>query len=475
MTAVDNGVDRFFSPASDPDAARDPAPLVVAAGRLAPVKRFPLLLEAALLARARVPDLRLRIIGEGPQRGELERWIADHDAAGWVELPGWVSRPQLRDEYRRAWVVASASLAEGWGLTLTEGAACGVPAVASDIPGHRCSVVDGATGVLAPPARLGDALADVLSDHRRRDALGRRRPGPGPHAHLGRLGPRRAPGVPSRRHHLRSAPDGVPMSDARAWRTIVVVPTYDERENVGPLLTAVRAALPDADVLVVDDNSPDGTADAVEAAAAELGQVKLLRRPGKHGLGSAYRTGFAQALDEGYDAVVSMDVDLSHDPAVLPELLRLLDAGADAVIGSRYVPGGDTVDWPLHRRLLSRWGNRYTSLVLGLQVRDCTSGYRAYRADALRAIEPGTTAAEGYAFLTELVRRLVNQGFRVMETPIVFRDRRYGTSKMSGRIVVESMLLVTRWGARRSPRRADPPPPPPPPGLKARRRSPAAE
>ncbi len=171
VTAVDNGVDRFFAPASDPDAARDPAPLVVAAGRLAPVKRFPLLLEAALVARARVPDLRLRIIGEGPQRGELERWIADHDAAGWVELPGWVSRPQLRDEYRRAWVVASASLAEGWGLTLTEGAACGVPAVASDIPGHRCSVVDGATGVLAPPARLGDALADVLGDHRRRAAL----------------------------------------------------------------------------------------------------------------------------------------------------------------------------------------------------------------------------------------------------------------------------------------------------------------
>jgi len=236
------------------------------------------------------------------------------------------------------------------------------------------------------------------------------------------------------------------VSERPTRRTIVVVPTYDERENVGPLLTAVRAALPDADVLVVDDNSPDGTADAVEAAAAELGQVKLLRRPGKHGLGSAYRTGFERALDEGYDMVVSMDVDFSHDPAVLPELLRLLDAGADAVIGSRYVPGGDTVDWPLHRRLLSRWGNRYTSLVLGLQVRDCTSGYRAYRADALRAIEPGTTAAEGYAFLTELVRRLVNQGFRVMETPIVFRDRRSGTSKMSSRIVVESMLLVTRWG-----------------------------
>lgn len=229
-------------------------------------------------------------------------------------------------------------------------------------------------------------------------------------------------------------------------RTVVVIPTYNERENVHQLLPAIRSIVPTADVLVVDDGSPDGTGEAVEAIAAELGQIKLLRRPGKQGLGSAYRTGFAQALDEDYDAVVSMDVDLSHDPAVLPELLRLLDAGADAVIGSRYVPHGGTLDWPLHRRLLSRWGNRYTSFVLGLQVRDCTSGYRAYRAEALRAIEPTTTSAEGYAFLTELVRRLVAGGYRVMETPIVFRDRRYGDSKMSGRIIVESMLLVTRWG-----------------------------
>ena len=214
------------------------------------------------------------------------------------------------------------------------------------------------------------------------------------------------------------------------------------------LLRAVRASVPDADVLVVDDNSPDGTAALVEEVAADHGQIKLLRRAGKQGLGSAYRQGFSVALDEGYDVVVSMDVDFSHDPGVLPELLRLLDAGADAVIGSRYVPGGATVDWPLHRRLLSRWGNRYTSFVLGLQVRDCTSGYRAYRAEALRAIDPGSTSAEGYAFLTELVRRLVRQGARVMETPIVFTDRRYGESKMSGRIVVESMLLVTRWAIR---------------------------
>lgn len=229
---------------------------------------------------------------------------------------------------------------------------------------------------------------------------------------------------------------------------MVVVPTYNERENVEPLLRAVRAALPDADVLIVDDNSPDGTADAADAVASELGHIEVLRRADKNGLGSAYRAGFALVLAREPEVVVSMDVDLSHDPAVLPQMLRLLDAGADAVIGSRYVPGGATTDWPLHRRLLSRWGNRYTSLVLGLQLRDCTSGYRAYRAEALRAIEPATTGAEGYAFLTELVRRLIAQGYRVMETPIVFADRRYGQSKMSGRIIAESMLLVTRWGVR---------------------------
>lgn len=229
---------------------------------------------------------------------------------------------------------------------------------------------------------------------------------------------------------------------------LVVMPTYNERENVAAVLQAVRASVPSADILVVDDNSPDGTAKIVNETGESLGRIDLLQRPGKQGLGSAYRQGFSLALDRGYDVIVSMDVDFSHDPAVLPEILRLIDAGADAVIGSRYVPGGATVDWPVHRRVLSRWGNRYTSLVLGLQIRDCTSGYRAYRADALAEIDPSSTTAEGYAFLTELVRRLVRSGRRVMETPIVFTDRRYGTSKMSSRIVAESMLLVTRWGAR---------------------------
>ena len=168
VTAVDNGTDPYFAPGG----ARAAEPTVVAVARLAPVKRFELLLEAVATARAAVPDVRLRIIGDGPLRPELEAWIRDHDAAGWATLLGHVTRGQLRDEYRRAWVVASASLAEGWGLSLTEGAACGTPAVATDISGHRCSVVDGVTGVLATEADLGAALAQVLGDDDLRRRLG---------------------------------------------------------------------------------------------------------------------------------------------------------------------------------------------------------------------------------------------------------------------------------------------------------------
>ena len=160
MTAVDNGVEPFFTPGGE----RTPHPSIVAVGRLAPVKRFELLLDAAAEARQVVPDLRVRIVGDGPSRPELERWVAGHGARAWVDLPGRLPHEALRDEYRRAWVVASASLAEGWGLSLTEAAACGTPAVATDISGHRCSVIDGRTGVLAEPALLGKALATVLSD-----------------------------------------------------------------------------------------------------------------------------------------------------------------------------------------------------------------------------------------------------------------------------------------------------------------------
>jgi dolichol-phosphate mannosyltransferase len=225
-----------------------------------------------------------------------------------------------------------------------------------------------------------------------------------------------------------------------------VLPTYNEAENIVGVLRAVRQAVPDADVIVVDDNSPDGTAALAEETASELGRIKVLHRAGKLGLGAAYRHGFTTAFDEGYEAIVSMDSDFSHDPATIPTMLQLVTDGADAVIGSRYVPGGATVDWPLRRRLLSKWGNRYTAAVLRLPVRDCTSGFRAYRADALQAIDPASTKAEGYAFLTELVRKLIANGAKIVETPIVFRDRQFGTSKMSGRIIAESMVLVTKWG-----------------------------
>lgn len=226
----------------------------------------------------------------------------------------------------------------------------------------------------------------------------------------------------------------------------VVLPTYNEAENIERLLRELRRIVPDAHLVVVDDSSPDGTGAIAERCAAELGSIDVAHRAVKDGLGNAYRFAFRRVIDEEYDVVVTMDSDFSHDPEVIPSMLARIDAGADAVIGSRYVPGGGTQDWPLHRRLLSRWGNVYTAWILGVKVRDCTSGFRAYRTSALSAIDPGSTRADGYAFLTELVVRLSRTGARIDEVPIVFVDRRYGTSKMSTRIVVESMLLVTRWG-----------------------------
>lgn len=229
-------------------------------------------------------------------------------------------------------------------------------------------------------------------------------------------------------------------------RVAVVLPTYNESENIARLLTQLRTVVPDGRLYVVDDNSPDGTGDIAERCAAELGGIEVIHRPGKQGLGSAYRQGFAHVIAQGVDVIVSMDVDFSHDPLSIPAMLAAIDAGSDAVIGSRYVDGGGTKNWPLHRRLLSRWGNLYTGAVLGVKVRDCTSGFRAYRASALAAIAPETTKAEGYAFLSELVVRLSRRGSKISEVPILFVDRENGTSKMSGRIIVESMLLVTRWG-----------------------------
>jgi dolichol-phosphate mannosyltransferase len=233
---------------------------------------------------------------------------------------------------------------------------------------------------------------------------------------------------------------------------IVVTPTYNEAENVTTFLRQVRAALPDAAIMVVDDSSPDGTAAVAADACAEVGNAEVIVRPDKQGLGSAYRHAFALALAGDNDVLVHLDTDLSHEPVRLPAFIAAIDGGADMVIGSRYVAGGATVNWPLHRRLLSKWGNAYTAGVLGLKAHDVTSGYRAYRMSALRVIDPESTRAEGYAFLTELALRASDRGLRIAEVPIVFADRTAGSSKMSLRIIAESMLLVTWWGvARRVP------------------------
>jgi len=231
-------------------------------------------------------------------------------------------------------------------------------------------------------------------------------------------------------------------------RALVCLPTYNESATVTEVLRRARAAVPDAHLLVIDDGSPDGTAAIAEAAATELGGISVLRRPGKSGLGSAYRDGFRRGLEEGYDALVEMDADLSHDPAALPALLGELDAGADLVVGSRYVPGGAIPDWSWHRRALSRWGNRYASAALHLDVHDATAGFRAYRADVLRRVQLDDVRADGYGFQIEMTYRVARLGGRIVEVPITFVDRTEGTSKMSGRIVVEALALVTLWGMR---------------------------
>lgn len=231
-------------------------------------------------------------------------------------------------------------------------------------------------------------------------------------------------------------------------RALVVLPTYQEAENIAEVLRRLRAAAPSVDVLVVDDSSPDGTAAIAKAAGHELGGVDVLIRPTKSGLGSAYRAGFAEGLARGYDVLVEMDSDLSHDPARLPSLLRAVEAGADLAVGSRYVPGGTIPNWPFHRRLLSRWGNRYADAALGLSVRDATSGYRAYRADALRGIDLGSVRADGYGFQIEMAYRVASNGGQITELPIEFVDREKGTSKMSLRIIAEALALVSWWGLR---------------------------
>jgi dolichol-phosphate mannosyltransferase len=226
-------------------------------------------------------------------------------------------------------------------------------------------------------------------------------------------------------------------------RVLVVLPTYNESENIERVLWLVRSSLPDAGILVVDDGSPDGTASIVEGLAAEIGDVAVLRRSTKSGLGSAYRAGFGWGLERGFEAFVEMDSDLSHDPAALPGLIAPLSQGYDLVVGSRYIAGGSIPKWSWYRHALSRGGNIYADTLLGLGVKDSTSGFRSYRGDILRKIELPTLHAEGYGFQIEMVNQVLAHGGRVTEVPIRFVDRVEGTSKMSMHIVVEAMGLVT--------------------------------
>jgi dolichol-phosphate mannosyltransferase len=243
-------------------------------------------------------------------------------------------------------------------------------------------------------------------------------------------------------------------------RTLIIIPTYLEAENIADVLGRVRATAPEADILVVDDASPDGTADLARAAGEDVGRVDVLVRAGKGGLGGAYRAGFQRAFAEGYEVVVQMDADLSHPPDRIPALLAEVDKGADIAIGSRYVAGGATANWPLVRRLLSRLGNFYASNVLGLGVRDATAGFRAYRADILETVESSATKATGYGFQLELSYRAHRLGATIVEVPITFNDRFRGVSKMSWHIIGEAMSLVTWWGLRdRVLRRGDKPTP----------------
>ncbi len=229
-------------------------------------------------------------------------------------------------------------------------------------------------------------------------------------------------------------------------RVLVVVPTYCEAENIVTVVTRIRHTCPAAEVLVVDDNSPDGTGRIAAGLARQYTWTHVLSRPAKSGLGAAYRDGFTWGIERGYDVLVEMDADLSHDPAALPKLLTAIERGADLAIGSRYVPGASIPQWTPGRRALSRYGNRYAAFMLRLDAADLTSGYRAFTASALRAADYASTAADGYAFQIELARRVAGARRLIREVPITFGDRAHGESKMSMRISGEALLLVTWWG-----------------------------
>ncbi len=228
-------------------------------------------------------------------------------------------------------------------------------------------------------------------------------------------------------------------------QTLVIIPTYNERENLGPIVGRVRLAVPDADVLVVDDSSPDGTGALADQLAGSDAQVHVLHRTSKDGLGAAYLEAFAWALSRGYDRLVQLDADGSHLPEQLPELLTAAES-ADVVMGSRWIPGGEVRNWPWHRRFLSRGGSIYSRVLLRLKERDVTGGYRVYTAHALERMKLSSVESLGYCFQIDMLLHAVRAGLRVVEVPITFVERTRGSSKMSGGIVIEAMARVTIWG-----------------------------
>jgi dolichol-phosphate mannosyltransferase len=240
------------------------------------------------------------------------------------------------------------------------------------------------------------------------------------------------------------------MTDSRPpvrLRALVCLPTYNEQDNVVPMTEAILAATPDVDVLIIDDNSPDGTGQLADGIAAREPRVKVLHRAGKEGLGKAYLAGFEWALGRGYDLILEMDADFSHDPKYLPGMLEAARS-ADLVLGSRNIPGGGTVNWGVGRKIISRGGSFYARTILGIPVRDLTGGFKCFHRKVLESIDLPTVECSGYAFQIELTFRALRRGFRVVEFPIVFVDRRVGQSKMSKRIVLEALGKV--WSIRRS-------------------------
>ncbi len=230
-------------------------------------------------------------------------------------------------------------------------------------------------------------------------------------------------------------------------RAVVIVPTYNEADNIQRFLTQVRKDAPNVDILVVDDNSPDGTSQIAKEVADRLGQIKVMTRTTNRGYAAASRDAMRAAISDNYDVIATMDADFSHDPAVLEQLVSQVNEHTALVIGSRYVAGGEVTNWPLFRRLLSRWGNLYTAFCLKLKIKDCTSGFRAYSAKQLAQINLAELTADGYAFLTEMAFIISRNNLGdVVEVPINYVDRAYGDSKMNTKIMRESMVLVTRWG-----------------------------